>query len=533
MKRALALFLAVLMTMALVACGGTETEQKSDEKQQTTLTDVSEINKQQEVQTDTSKTYKKALKVALDQEIVQIDPQLKTGNSNDILYFLMYNQLVAFDWDTNTVKPELAESWDAESATSYVFHLRKDVTFSNGEPLTADDVVFTFTERPALVSGTTGTGIWNMLEGVDAVDEYTVRFRLNTQDADLPLELFAASMSIFNREACTADPEHGHEIGTAGWTLKDWSANNYVHLVRNDSSWVWKELGETPTEELTLTSMTEGAARGVALQNKEVAATNAVAKADVAALRDAGVQVMTFPAQTLYYYCYNMKSGVFADNADLRKAVAYAVNYDDIVTAMTDGLGRHAYTLWGLNQYGYYDEFAEKNDRDVAKAKEYLTKAGYPNGIEVTLTCVTAHEKIATLMQAQLKEAGITLNISATDSAGVTAAVKEGSYEMLLYNISLQTLGNRFAFICEEGNATNRANYVDPDMKAKFTAAKGEMDDAKRKALYREIQETVNEVKPYVPIYYATANVGWCEGVTGIIWSADTKADFTSIRWEE
>ena len=119
------------------------------------------------------------------------------------------------------------------------------------------------------------------------------------------------------------------------------------------------------------------------------------------------------------------------------------------------------------------------------------------------------------------------------DAQANSKVVKAGEIEMLLYNISLQTIGDRFHFIGNISNATNRARWDDPDLQAKFDKGLAESDDAARKEIYKEIQNYIHDAYVYVPLYYEVAAIGWHEGVTGIVWTPDTKADFSHIMWEE
>jgi len=439
--------------------------------------------------------------------------------------------LVNYDWATGSVTPDLAESWDIESASSYVFHLRKGVKFSNGEELTADDVVYTFVDRPVAVNGTSGSAVWNTIEKVEAVDEYTVRFTLTEADADFMNRIYLGYYAIVNREACEADPEKGYTIGTGGWILDEFKPNDEVVFTRYDDSWVWKENGETPTEKVTMRFITESTTAAIAVQNREIAAMSQVQNSDLEPLKSSGAHALTYEAESLSYMIFNMKSGKFKDSVDLRKAVAYALNYEEIIDYMTDGLGSRAYSMWGKTQYGLFEDFPEKYEYNVEKAKECMVKAGYPDGIEVDL--LVKDKNIPPLLQAQLKEAGFTVNVNLADTAGANAAVKAGDFDLYFNAITLQPIGGRFAFIPDINHSTNRAFYDNPEMVAKFTAAQQETDDAKRKETYKEIQIEINEDIPYLALYYPANSIAYCDGVTGVLWEPDSKPDYTGIRWAE
>ena len=529
MKKVLALILATMMIVALVACGGSSTPAASSEH---TTTDLEDLYKGQETTTpDANTTYKKEITVAHWQAIDSIDPHLKNGNAAECVYKMIHGELVDYDWATGNITPDLAESWEIESAASYVFHLRKGVKFSNGEELTADDVVYTFAERPETVQGSTGTAVWKTIEKVEAVDEYTVRFKLTDPDADFMNRIYLAYYCILNREACKADPTNGHTIGTGGWKLESFKPNDEVVFTRYDDSWVWKEKGLNPTEKVTMRFITELTTSAIAVQNREVAAMSQVQNSDLASLKSAGAHALTYEAETLSYMIFNMKSGKFKDSVELRKAVAYALNYEEIIDYMTDGLGSRAYSMWGKTQYGLYEDFEEKYEYNVEKGKECMAKAGYANGIEVDL--LVKDKDIPPLIQAQLKEVGITVNVNQVDTAGANAAVKAGDFDLYFNAITLQPIGGRFAFIPDIKHSTNRAFYDNPEMVAKFTAAQQETDDAKRREIYKEIQIEINEDIPYLALYYPANSIAYCDGVTGVLWEPDSKPDYSGIRWAE
>lgn len=541
MKKVLALLFATLLLLSAAGCGKKATEttatpQAADKPEATAaLSDVMDATKvQQETKVDEAVKYKKAITIALDANISSLDVHTNSSATNDYINKMTYNQLLYFNWDTKQIEPELAESWEVEAPDQYLFHLRKDVTFSNGEPFTADDVYFTFIERTAAVNATTMGKVSGLMKEIEVVDDYTVRIKLNNPNADFLHNIYVPTGSIMNREACEADPEKGHLIGTAGWIVDDWLVNGYVHLVKYKDSWVWKEKGETPTEEITFKCMPEASSRAVALQNGEVDTCVALANADLPALEgDPNLELLSYLQERVYYYMFNMRSGKFANDVNLRNAVAFAINYQDLCDYATNGLGQVATTIWGLNQFGYFDDFDEKIEYNPEKAKEYLAKSSAPNGLEIKLLVTTAFQGDATLIQANLADIGIKADINATDTAGFNAAVAEDAADLMIFNITQRTDGDRFSFIPDIKNSTNRAHYDNPEMLQEFVDARSTADEATRLAIYKQIQIEINTEKPYVPMYVGVGNTGWRKGVSGIELAPDTKHDYSFIRCTE
>ncbi|MBE6961367.1 MAG: ABC transporter substrate-binding protein [Ruminococcaceae bacterium] len=527
MRRALALILALVMTMALVACGGDKptTSTPGTDKPATSTPgtqDIGDINKDQQVTVEPTKTYKKEIAVAVANQIAKLDPQTETGTNHQFVYKMMYNQLLDFDFAKNELVPELAESWEIENAGSYVFHLRKGVKFSNGEPLTADDVVYSFERYFAAKK---------LNDKVEAVDEDSVRITLASPNADYLYTIYVNDFSVFNREACEKDAENGHWIGTGGWAVSDFFANEYVALTRVDDSWVWAEKGLNPTEKVTIRTMKEASARTIALQTGEIAIDPSCSATTLKELeKDTNVRGYSYNAQNLYYMGLNLTNGKLSEDINLRKAVAYALNYGDIVKLQTDGRGQQAVSMWGKNQYGYTEDLENIYTYDPAKAKEYMAKAGYANG-GPELTLLTGNiPAFAALVQANLQAVGFKVNIKQQDSTGFNATITERSFDMFLYSISLRPDATRLLSFYK---TTGRPGYDNPEMLDIYAKIAAETDDAKRTELCKQAQEISNRDLPYIPLYYIVQNLAYNKNVSGIQFYPNGFHDYTHIRWEE
>ncbi len=543
MKKIFAGILAILMVMGLAACSNPGNESKpGGESQQNSTQDVvpSSQKIETEVSVDVTKTYKKHINISMSGTISALNPQVSSNNAADTMYKMVYNQLVAFNYDTGDLMPELAESWEKESLTSYLFHLRKGVKFSNGEEFTADDVVFTFTEYGDKSGETLNSGaltIKNAIDHMECPDDYTVRFVLKAGDADFLNRMYLQSQAIFNREACEADMAMGVRVGTNGWICTEFVAADHVSFKRFDESWVWNDTGICPTETVTMTIKAEASTRAIAVQTGEDAATMGIALTDVAQLKDdPNVETVVYSAESVQYFFFNMKDSPVAQDENVRMAVNYALNVDDLNEVMFNGLAEKTFTLWGKSQYGYYGDIQNKVEYNLDKAKEYMAKSKYPNGVNVKFVYHTANQAaVVAVVQQQLKAIGIECEIIATDLTGMTTLFKADpvAYDMGYSGISLQTIGDRFAFIGKDNNTTNRGKYVDAALQEEFAKARAEADDTARKQIYKEIQQKLYDVKAYIPLYYAVEATCFHKGVSGVEWCTDGKFDFSHIMWEE
>jgi len=537
MKRTLAMILAIVMTMALVACGGDKpTSTPSDPATSTPVQQgTAGLNKPDEpVPADPAVKYRDHVEIATSAVPTSLDPYQKSDVSHDVAFKLSHNQLIFYNYETRTYEPELAVEWKTEAGDSYWFKLRQGVKFQNGEELTADDVLWTWIERPKTMEKVGVTALVNLVDSVEVINDYELRVKLKSPNTDFLSSVGVSGASILNREACAADAANGFSIGTGGWKFTNHVANDQVSYEKFEDSWVW-DGKETPTKTLTLRQRPEASAVTVAVQIGECATAVSGNGNEYETMKnDPSVRMNVFASETLEFMYFNMKNGVLADDPNLRKAIAYAIKYDDLNLARFDGLATRQKNFWGPNQPGRVELPDDLTvDYNLEKAKEYMAKSKQPNGCTINISTVAVFETYAVVIMENLKALGITVNVETLDSTGFNAKMNEGvGYDIGIYNISLNANATRFSFICNPTSTTNRAHYDNPEMLAKYNAAKAEPDEAKRMELLKEIQYAFAEDMPYVPFFTGVSYTIENAKAGGAQWSADTKHDFTYV-WQQ
>ncbi len=536
MKKFASLLLVLAMVLGMVACGEKPEETKGSSE------------------ADKPKEYKKELTIALEQPVVQFSPAEKSDGNHDKVYGMTFNQLLEWDFEKREFKPELATSVTMPDAHTVSIKLREDVTFSNGEKMTADDVIYTFSDFAAAIkekNGTVGSStLVDQIESIDRLGDYEVKLNLKADNVDFIYYLYLYNYTIVCKKACEANLAEGVKIGTGGWMLDEFVAGETLSFKKFNDSWVWKEEGTTPTEKVSFRYYSEISTRVAALESGEVVAAK-IGSADLKGIDTSKLEIHEFPAQTLSYALFNFKYGPFAGNDEktknLRKAVIYCIDMDELNLINHEGNAVQAKTMWGNAQYGLWEEYDHPYGQDLAYAKECLSKSSYPNGgFSFKLTVPGAAEggwgRTAVILQSKLKEVlNIDVVIDNTDTAGVTARVKamrEGTateqdkFDMLIYNISLRPDGGRFNFIPSPTSSTNRALYENDDQVAKFKEALTMTDDAARKEIYKQIQLTWHDESVYWPWFYESSGETCLKGVSGIKWRLDTKTEYYAIKME-
>lgn len=332
----------------------------------------------------------------------------------------VYETLVRYNTDGDMIGA-LAESWDvSEDGMTYVFHLREDAKFSNGDPVTAEDVVYTF----EMVAGSAGTSGMNYgTESWEEIDEKTVQLNMATPHEPVLSQLAIPSNSIANKGVVE---QYGYDwpreaiegTGSGAFRFTEYIPGDRLVLEPNEYYWG----GESDIQRIEWRFIADPTAASAALQNGEIDFFNYVPTLEVSILE--AVDGITVEGKEnvgmIYIYCNvdeNNQSSPIA-NKQVRQAITYAIDRDVLLMLGCEGDGYTTSTLIPTPFNGY--DASYEIARDVDKAKELMAEAGYADGCELTLTYSPdkhiAFGPIAEGLQAQLAEIGITLTLKTCDS---------------------------------------------------------------------------------------------------------------------
>ncbi len=327
---------------------------------------------------------------------VQLDPAVVTDGES----FRVTNQgcesLLGYDRETTNVIPRLAESWESnEDGTVWTFYLRQGVTFHDGTPFNADAVVFNFerwrfTDNPyhfAEQAFEYYDYMWggfdddSIIESVEAVDEYTVRFTLKEPLAPILANL---AMPMFSIASPTAIQEYGADYGTPDvgyvctgpYKFVEWVTDDHITLERYED--YWGEI-EGNVERIIIRVIPDNSARFAALQAGEI---HAMEQANIEDLQIAeesdDMYVLTRPALNTAYLAFNYRIQEFRD-VRVREAISLAIDRQAIVDAFYGQYGEVANqflppVIWGRN------EDIPEPEYNPERARELLAEAGFPDG---------------------------------------------------------------------------------------------------------------------------------------------------------
>lgn len=453
--------------------------------------------------------YKETIVVGLPEDITNVDPQESNATANLMFQQCIHDRLISLNSD-GTFACDLAETYEQLSDTTWQFNLRKGVKFHNGNEMTADDVVFTY-ER-AKSSGAANDKV-EMISAVTKIDNYTVQFELVDQISDILYYIAYPTLGILNKAAVEADPVNGPTIGAGPYVFDEWSAGNQIKCHAYEAYWN----GEKPTKNLTFRIMPEASSRVISLQTGEIDICVDPPAIELSHIADTPeLSLLQVASERLHYLAFNMGGEPFANNQLLRQAIATAINKENIIAVATEGLGTPATTFFSPG-FGYYDAY-DPYPYNVEKAKQLLSDAGYPNGMEFTLYYNgNLKQLMSQVIQSNLKEIGITVNLEEMEIAALKSKLADGDYEAVVYNWANDSAGpdNNVRPLFRTGSSSNRTHISDSYIDDLMDQALKETDSEKRLAMYQEIQTYILDVCPLVPCFYETISVGVNKNLEG------------------
>ena len=344
-------------------------------------------------------TQAQSITVGVGADVTSTDPHYHLYSPNQNIADHVFNRLIERA-DNLRMVPALALSWRAVDELTWEFRLRPNVTFHDGSPFTAEDVVFSIERVPAL-KDSPGPFVpyTKEIAGMQVVDPLTLRIKTTKPHPLLPNDL--SVISIVSRKAATgattADFNSGKAaIGTGPYKLARFTRGDRIELVRNDAYW-----GRKPAvEKLTFKLITNDAARVAALLSGDVAAIDAVPVSDIKKLSASPDLAVLQRAGTRLIYLYldlAREVSPFVTDKDgkplpanplkdlrVRQALSKAIDRELIRTRVMEGASRPANQLVISGLPGYSDSL-KREAVDVEGAKKLLAEAGYPNGFGLTL----------------------------------------------------------------------------------------------------------------------------------------------------
>jgi len=461
--------------------------------------------------------------------VINVHSMAGTGAFTNNTYMMIHSWLVFQDRD-GSFQPMLAASWDTADYQTWIFHIRDDVYFHNGDKLTTEDVLYTINLGKEKV-GTTAYESWVYSPNVRAIDEYTLEIKLNAPYVDFLYHVSTPMTQILCKRALEEDPEKGYWIGTGPYKIAGFSTNDYVEFERDDNYW-----GPLPpTKSITFKYIPEPSSRAIMLENGQAQVAKGIPLTELPLFRNnPKFELIEAVQNNQISIQFNMEDSVCGD-WNFRMAVASAIDRESLV-ALSGNYGiaisekEYGGTIWGRITK-YRNMSIPRVPYDLNKAKEYLAASPY-DGTPVEFSYQTSFNRIGEALQEQLSKIGLNITLNPMDAPSFVAYTswKENHAQMLCFATLLNTNpSSSYQSSFRPGSNNNRMRYDNQELTDLLAKIPSLTDEKERQENIYRMQEITAEDMPCIPVYWSITYAVAAKNVGGFTLTYSVFEDYRYI----
>lgn len=475
------------------------------------------------------------------------DPAQANSATSCMVAMAVYDQLVGFSGTEYTrTRPELAHTWgNTPDGKTWIFQLREDVRFHSGNPMTADDVVWSL-KRLLILNSPLAYELSQLgltEERIQKLDNHTVSLTFNAPYAGFLVTslLSLTGGSIIDskvaqeHEQYTLEFPNGdwgkgwladHSAGTGPFKLEQWMKGEEISLLRYDNWWGPPNWREPPPamQKIVIYYITEPTAQRAALEKGDIDIAMDLLPNQINELQNTpNIRIQATSTFEVTYLGMNMYNFEPFRDERVRDAIRWAINYDNIFSGGGVNVGQ-TFIPRGMLAHNPVKPF----HYDPETAKSLLIDAGYPTGFDVDLLCLDSFPwtEIADTLREDLDEVGIRVTIIPMEAAQMDQVYRQQNHELVLSTWVANypdphALAKPFAHCTTNGPEADikllawQNMAENPELAAMVDAAAIEQDLATRTAMYLDLQERVLDWGPFAILCYPLEQHGVRTSVQG------------------
>lgn len=441
-----------------------------------------------------------------------------SSNAN-IVDSLVYESLVKLD--DLKLEPSLATKWEATTPTTYVYTLRDDATFSDGKPVTADDVAFSFNRHIAAGSTSSSVSHLKTLKEAKVTGEHEVTIELTQPDATWiydPLFAPIVEKSVVEKAGAQYGAPGTAVVGSGPYTVESFDASTGITLKRNDKYW-----GKKPAvSSVAFSYIADPSALSLALRSGDVDGYFGIALSKVSQFKNvSGVTIEQGDGLATSSLMFDVETKPF-DDIHVRKAIASSWDAESFTKNV---LGGYAKPANAIASPGFWTNLADKDEIakiydsipttkfDMKTAKAELAKSSVPDGFTTSISYPDARPELGQALQVlaeNLKTIGITLNVKEIPYQQWVSLIS-GSHDGLTVQVAQwnpdypdpsDLIVSQYPSSHAVPNQYNLSNYKNPEVDTMIDQELASTDPAERKTLMTSILQTVAKDVPNVNLYW-------------------------------
>ncbi len=450
------------------------------------------------------------LVIGIESAPTSFDPRHATDAASSRMNGLIYSGLVRLN-EKGEIVPDLARSWEILDPRTYRFHLRRDVIFHDGTPLTSGDVRYTFESilDPATASPHRST--FEKIKRIETPDRETVTFVLQEPFAPflvgLTLGIVPEQQESPSRKTADQDP-----VGTGPFMLTHWDEGEAYILSRNPEYFN----GSPRLQKIVFRVIPDNTVRFLELRKGTVHLLLNGIELDYLPLarKNPELELLTGPGVNYSYIGFNLEDPILKKRS-VREAIAHAVDREAVIRYLLKGTAHEASGLLSPLNWAYNKE-VRTYDYDPAESRKLLDEAGFPDPdgpgpkMRFVLTFKTSQDelrkRIAAALQQQFKEVGIGMAIRSYEWGTFYGDIKKGNFQLYTLSWVGVTEPDIYYYIFHSSNipphGANRGRYRNSEIDTLLEAGRRELDPGRRKRIYGKIQASLAKDLPYVSLWH-------------------------------
>ena len=499
---------AVTAAFGVAACGGGSSSDGGEGKQVA----VEEIGKAGPSKAcQATPTTGGSLAYARQAETQSLDPiTLRNGNGDIFATELIYNGLVRSDptGKTQDLVGGVADEWEvSDDGKTYTFHIRDGIKFSNGDPVTAEDVKFTLdrfgdpkiNQVMSVVAGGYGSS--------RIVDESTVEVQL-TQ----PIASFLYNISIFPAFIVPKDlvEEQGDAffkdpVGTGPYMVKEFVRGSHIAFERNPNYW---EKGKPYLDEIRFNFASDSNSRMLAVKNGQAQIADGVPFSQITSLnQDPKLKLQAVDVPLFVGMWLNHQRKPLADQ-NVRKAMQHAMDRKKINEGIFRGVGSIPNSVLPALKYDAPPKEVPPYEYDLAKAKKLMAQSAYPDGFSTTLQYPAGYDyykQLGLLLQQQYGAIGIDVKLVELESAEVTDRFNKSDYDLTFpyaqFTSDVVVPDEYATFVANSPDINNFfTHWKSPKVSQMVQEFATTPDEKRRAEMWPEIQRALLDESPVINV---------------------------------
>ncbi len=473
------------------------------------------------------------LVIGVPSDIHTLDFSVSSDNYDWRQIYPCYDRLVKYKVvngkGSTEVEPQAAESWTVSAdGLVWTFKIRDKIHFEDGSQLNAEAVKFSF-ERTLKIGKGPADNI-SAINSIKVIDPLTLEITLKNAYGPFLQTLATDAASIVNPTVIGHEKEGDmaqawlaeNTLGSGPFKLVEWTRGQRAVLVAKTDYWG----GAPKIKKVVIRFMSESSDRRMALERGDIDIAENILIDQIPALeKNTDLVVNRYPSQLVeYVYINNQKPTL--NNADVRQALCYAVDYKGIIDYVLQGNGVQMRGPVPNGMWGHKEDLFQ-HSRDVSKAKSLLKKAGVGDGLTLTLIYSdrrASWEQIATILQANFADIGVTLKLELMANPTLRDRVDKGDFELCLGawspDFADPYMFMNFWFDSDRwGLPGNRSFYKNIEVDQLVRKAASTSDQGQRTAMYDKAQEIIMTEAPYIFLYQVQTIVPLRKNVKGYVFN--------------